>query len=67
MQARRYDPTQYERQHRRLVREHGQRDTPEQCPNCGEAHHLVLVNGGWECWSCDEFIPRTGRRQSDDY
>lgn len=53
MQTRRYDPTQYERQHRRV-----NTTAPACCPECGSASHLVIVNGGWECWECDEFIPR---------
>ena len=57
MQTRRYDPTQYERQHRRR-----QQQTLNSCPNCGDAHHLVLVTDGLECWSCDEFIPYARRR-----
>ena len=62
--ATRYDPTQYERQHRRRNYGTSQRIPLSQCPSCGDAHHLVLVTGGWECWTCDEFIPRQQCRQS---
>lgn len=51
----RYDPTQYERQHRRR---RATRQQPTNCPECGDKGNLVIVCDGWECWTCDAFIPR---------
>lgn len=54
-----YDPTQYERQHRRR---RATRQQPDCCPECGDNGHLVIVSDGWECWTCDAFIPRERTR-----
>ena len=54
----RYDPTQFERQRRLRQQNQRRQGAPVRCPECGNPHDLVIVSDGWECWTCDAFIPR---------